>query len=275
MQIDREEKADHSSEQPDSSETTQQPEAPTQGNTESKPLTKPKRSHTAKLAASAASRPRSHSRHSAVTDKGQATTSLEDLSKIAPPIPGLAEATKIAPERKASPLPSPTSEWNSMDSPSFARPGIVISDHPQSPATLIPATDGSSTRPTKGGIAYPFSLKVNGVVGKDANASMLTLDSVGIRTPPAVDEPQAGKEFGVVPPVTTTLMESDVVGGADEKKRPGVERFYTAAPGAGLFSSGVKPAEVEGAEKVARPPVERFETAQEDLNTLAGANEKM
>jgi len=201
-----------------------------------------------------------------VTDKGQA---LDDIAP--PPSAGLAEATQIAPERKASPLPSPTSE---LSSPGFASPGIVVSDHPQSPATLIPATDGSSTRPTKGGIAYPFSLKVDGVDG-GANASMLTLQSLGIKTPDAVDMPQVEKQLGATS--TFTSLEKDAVSGAEEGQRPGVERFYTAAPGvvagAGLFSSGVHP-DVVGAKEVERPVVERFETAQEDLNMVAAGSGK-
>jgi hypothetical protein len=71
---------------------------------------------------------------------------------------------------------------------------------------------------------------------------MMTLDSVDVLTPPAVE---TNKELGG-------------------------EKLYTAAPGmgsgAGLFSSGT---EIEGAEKVVRPPVERFETAHEDLGMLA------
>jgi hypothetical protein len=189
-----------------------------------------------------------------VTDKGQAnSSSADDLSAIAPPILGLAEATRIAPERQASSLPSPTDELNN----GFSSPSIVVSDHPQSPATMIPSTDGSSTRPTKGGIAYPFSLKVDGEGGKHArNASMMTLDSVDVLTPPAVE---VNKELG------TTMGAGNEVA---HKKQ--TETLYTAAPGmgsgAGLFSSGM---EVEGAEKVVRPPVERFETAMEDLSTLA------
>lgn len=206
-----------------------------------------------------------------MTDKGQANASLENLTKqlsnIAPPVPGLAEATVIAPERKASPLPSPAA----VSSP-LASPGIVVSDDPQSPATLIPATDGSSTRPTKGGIAYPFSLKVDGIAGMSSNASMVTLDSVNITTPPAVDVPQSEKELGSMPTVTATTQDLETTEPAQE--RPTVERFYTAGAGAGLFSSGAPPEKVEAAEKVERPPVERFETAQEDLSTLAASNGK-
>jgi hypothetical protein len=109
--------------------------------------------------------------------------------------------------------------------------------------------------------------------GQDANASMVTLQSVGITTPPATDLVQVEKELGaqstpversIIPAMATSTVEKD---------RPGVERFYTA--GAGLFSSGAKPDEVEGADKAQRPPVERFETAQEDLSTLAGAQAKI
>ncbi|KAH7069581.1 hypothetical protein BKA63DRAFT_476388 [Paraphoma chrysanthemicola] len=254
----REERADQASDQTDPASTVDQPKPATDGAAETKPAEKTTRSRRANLVA-ATSRLRSRSRHSAVTDKGQANASLDDVSKLAPPVPGLAEATKIAPERKASPLPSPTTS---------PPPNIVVSDHPESPATLIPATDGSSTRPTKGGIAYPFSLKVDD--GQDANASMVTLQSVGISTPPAVDVAQAEKELGA-PSVTTQDATPAAVPSVEEKDRPVVERFYTAAPGAGLFSSGAQPDEVEGAEKVSRPPVERFETAQEDLSTLANA----
>ena len=84
---------------------------------------------------------------------------------------------------------------------------------------------------------------------------------------------QAEKELGAVP-VNGEQGEADVASGTDGKERPTVERFYTAAPGAGLLSSGAKPDEVEGVEKIDRPPVERFETAQEDLSTLAKSKEK-
>lgn len=168
-------------------------------------------------------------------------------------MPGLADATVIAPERKASPL---------------ASPGIVVSDDPQSPVTLIPATDGSSTRPTKGGIAYPFSLKVDGV-GMNSNASMVTLDSVNITTPPAVDVSQSEKELGSIPAVTEATK------GLETAERPTAERFYTAGAGAGLFSSGAPPEKVEAVEKMERPPVERFETAREDLSMLARSDGKV
>jgi hypothetical protein len=194
---------------------------------------------------------------------------MDDLSKqlsnIAPPVPGLAEATTIAPERRASPLPSPTSE---LSSPTLTTPGIVVSDNPQSPPTLIPATDSLSTRPTKGGIAYPFSLRIDGSEGKDVNASTLTLQSMNITTPPAVDVSQQDKNFGYVDPARETVSN------AMSNERPGVERYYTAALGAGMFGADAAADTTGGAEKDERPPVERFETAREDLSTLADAKPK-
>lgn len=241
----------------------------TDGAVETQTNTKAKRTRGSTLTAPDELRSRSHSRHSAVTDKGQAGASVENLAQIAPPAPGLAEATVLAPERRASPLPSPTSE---LSSPGFPPPGIIVSDNPQSPHTLIPATDTLTTRPTKGGVAYPFSLKVDGPDGKDVNASTATLESVNITTPAAVEVPQHEKELGakgggVVSGIGT--VNEQVLA----EERPGVERYFTAGPGAGLFSSGVGVQEEKTAdgEKGARPPVERFETAMEDLSTLAGA----
>jgi hypothetical protein len=187
-------------------------------------------------------------------------------------------------------------------------PGIVISDNPTSPVTLIPATDGSSTRPTKGGIAYPFSLKVGDALGSHANASMVTLESLNITTPPAVDEPQykelvanepAVADESVVthepvvvdepvvadePAVADAPAATDAQDEQTDQTRPGVERFYTTASGAGLFSSGAGlfSSGTKEEEKVAdepakaeRPGVERFETALEDLSTLSAAKEKV
>ncbi|KAH8711910.1 hypothetical protein GQ44DRAFT_776454 [Phaeosphaeriaceae sp. PMI808] len=255
----REKKAGQGSDQPDSTETEKNlDQTPADGATDSKRADKSKSSRS-NLAAPRKTRSRAHSHTSAVTDRGQVRASVESLIPL--PIPGLAEATRIAPERKASQLPSPPNGPNTLPTPTTA--GIVISDHPQSPATLIPATDGSSTRPTKGGIAYPFSLKVDsiGIHGNEANASTLTLQSIHISTPPAVDaEPTDKEELG-----TPTLESAS----EEEVERPSVERFYTAAPGAGLFSSGAQPDAIEGADKVERPGVERFETAVEDLSLLA------
>lgn len=182
-------------------------------------------------------------------------------SEDVPPVPATTTTT-----RKASPLPSPTGELNS---PILSTPGIIVSDNPQSPDTLIPATDTLSTRPTKGGIAYPFSLKVDGPAGKDVNASTTTLQSMNITTPPAVDAPQHEKDLSTAVSTNGTVNEQVL------NERPGVERYFTAGPGAGLFSSGVQDDTAPGLEKVERPPVERFETAQEDLSTLARGEGKI
>lgn len=93
-------------------------------------------------------------------------------------MPGLALATTIAPERKASPLPSPRSELDTPN-PVTPVPDIAIDDvsRPSPPPTLVPETNTLSTRPTRGGIAYPFRLQVEGE-GREVNASTLTLQSV-------------------------------------------------------------------------------------------------
>jgi hypothetical protein len=135
--------------------------------------------------------------------------------------------------------------------------------------TLIPATDSSTTRPTAGGIAYPFSLKVNGPDGQGVNASTLTLASVNIATPPAADE-QSEKQLGNMVPVSESVNEQII-----REQGQGNEAYFTAAPGAAVFSSGVPEEKVGNAEKVERPPVERFETAQEDLSTLASGGAKI
>ena len=236
-------------------------------------------------------RSRSHSRFSTVTDKGQVQPSTEDLTKISslapPPDAGLAEATIIAPERRASPLPSPRSEFSNP-----VTPGITIHDtegkeignsRPQSPQTptLIPSTDGSSTRPTRGGIAYPFSLRVRGE-GRDVNASMVTLQSVNENVPSspisasAAPAAVAGGEAGE--------GKDKVVNGEGEKEpevgeqeRPGIERFETAADTYLTYNSnGKNDAKENGAgiETAERPGVERFETAQEDLSTLANGEHR-
>jgi hypothetical protein len=132
------------------------------------------------LSAPGMKRARSHSRHSAVTDEGQTGVPMDDLSKIVSVGPGFAEATTLAPERSASPLPSLRSE---VGSPSLPPPGIVVSDNPMSADTLIPASDTLSTRPTAGGIAYPFSLKVDGPEGKDVNASTLNVPPYAANNP--------------------------------------------------------------------------------------------
>jgi acetyl esterase/lipase len=207
------------------------------------------------------SRSRSHSRVTTVTDRGQIAASMEDLNRLAPPTPGYADATKIAPERKASPLPSPTSELSSLDATGGATPGIMIDDvsRPQSPntPTLIPETDGSSTRPTRGGIAYPFSLRVEGE-NRDVNPSMVTLQSVNVQE-------GEGLASEIPPPDVVGDTHNGEVSDTDKGERPTVERFVTAAPGDLSGETGKE-------EKAERPGVERFETAQEDLSVLANGN---
>ncbi|KAH7397174.1 hypothetical protein BKA66DRAFT_521683 [Pyrenochaeta sp. MPI-SDFR-AT-0127] len=264
--IGREKKAEHTTDHAEQLDKVQDSMEPTIDGGGDQPHAK--RSHPPGLVTpDQTERSRSHSRHATVTDKGQAGVSVEDVSKVAPHVLGLAEATVLAPERKGSPLLSTTSQ---VGCSSVSPPGIVVSDDPQSPHTLIPATDTLTTRPTKGGVAYPFSLRVDGQEGKDVNASTLTLQSVNISTPPAMDEPQLDKQLGVgIGPVTEAVDDDGI-----EKERPGVERYFTATPGAGLFSSGVEENKVGDAEKAERPHVERFETAQEDLSTLAAATGK-
>jgi hypothetical protein len=193
---------------------------------------------------------------------------MDDLTKIESivPHPGLADATTLAPERSASPLPSPTSELGSPGLP----PNIIVSDNPGNDSTIIPATNTLTTRPTAGGIAYPFSLKVDGPDGKDVNASTLTLASVNITTPPAVDDAQnEEKQLGSMGAVTETVNEQIL-----KEERPHVERYFTAGQGAGLFSSGIPEAKVGEGETAERPGVERFETAQDGLETLAAGSGK-
>lgn len=148
-------------------------------------------------------------------------------------------------------------------------PGIIISAEPTSPPTIVPDTDGTSTRPSKGGIAYPFSLKVDGQGGHRANASMVTLQSVNIMTPPAVEE---SKQLGEEEPVVTSSSETHVA-------QPASGQFSTDAPGAGLFSGQWIPATPAAVEvetpALERPGVERFETAYEDLSAITGAEKKM
>lgn len=268
MTLDREEKADQA---PDKEPTTTSVE-PTDNATDPQ---------NAGRTLKPVSRSRSRSHHSAVTDRGQATTttasSLENmktLSHLAPPIPGLADATQCAPERKASPLPSPRSELSSLDMASPITPGLFAdgTSRPQSPPTLIPDTDGLSTRPTRGGIAYPFSLKVEGE-GRDVNASTVTLQSVHVGTPMA--DTAAAAAAGDSEVVDEKAGDRAVIADAEveEKERPGMERFVTAPLGEFGFGGEKEKEKGNETEKQgeigARPGVERFETAQEDLSTLA------
>ncbi|KAF2194050.1 acetyl-hydrolase [Zopfia rhizophila CBS 207.26] len=226
-----------------------------------KPTPKPRRrtftrKHTSLAPPGNTSRSRSRSCHSTVTDEGQISPSMETLAHLAPPTPGLAEATRIAPERKASPLPSPNSE--------LGTPNIMIEDvsRPRSPETLIPVTDTLSTRPTRGGVAYPFRLKVEGGE-REINASTVTLQSVGVEgeTPGAAGE---GKE-GYLNGEEDSNVEGVRDGDEGQMERPDVERSVTA--GVGELTANVSEEHAE--EKGERPGMERFETAQEDLNMIA------
>ncbi|KAF2472576.1 alpha/beta-hydrolase [Lindgomyces ingoldianus] len=202
------------------------------------------------------SRSRSHSRHSNVIDKGQITLSMEDLTHLAPVAPGLADATVIAPERRASLLPFPTS-------PIGTTPRIEVEDmsRPQSPETLIPLSHTLSTRPTRGGVAYPFRLKVEGEEGKEVNASTVTLQSLSVGE---------WEEPGTPGLVVDGEQRVGVDGTGEKVERPCPERFVTA--GVGDFGH-VDDEAIGGnrgrAEKEERPGVDRPETAHEDLSTLA------
>lgn len=275
--------------------TVQNPETPV---TDGAADVTPKRSRGMGLIASSMrirSRSRSRSRHSAVTDHGQILDAQDpmptnNLSNIAPQVPGLADATTLAPERSASAV-SLSLDSQNHDS---LQTTIIPSDNPELPSTIIPATDTLTTRPTAGGIAYPFSLKVDGPDGKDVNASTLTLASVTIPTPPAVDDLQIELH------TESETVNEQVL----KEERPGVERYFTAGPALESVTEGVEKEkeeeeeesyftvgpplepvaegvekekeeeEVEVGEKVERPHVDRFVTAQEDLTTLAAGGSK-
>ncbi|KAL1610569.1 hypothetical protein SLS60_002238 [Paraconiothyrium brasiliense] len=253
----REEKADHSTVAEPPAPDTTATDGATDGASDPKSPTTPRstRRKSAKHLepAQSTARSRSRSRHSTVTDRGQITASMENLSHLAPPTPSLADATVIAPERDGS---------HGAPTPTLVLP--ADEQRPQSPPTLIPATDGTSTRPTRGGIAYPFSLRVGGEGNASTNASMVTLESVHMGTP-GLEE--GGKGFPVVNG-GGDAMEKE---GKDEvekvQDRPGVERFVTADLGA----LATDPAPHTEAGNVERPGVERFETAREDLSTMASA----
>lgn len=228
---------------------------------------------------------RSRSRHSNVTDRGQINKSQDDLenlsrefSRIAPPSSGLAEATVIAPERSHSGLPPQMN--GPIETAGAKTPGIIVSDEPTSPPTVVPQTDGTSTRPSKGGIAYPFSLKVDGQ-GHRANASTVTLQSVQM-TPTTLEEDKQLFDDTVLTPAA--VHESKQLGDALATPHIAADpilpsnKQYFDAPGAGLFSGQWQPATpATEAETPAleRPGFERFETAQEDLSSFASADKKV
>jgi hypothetical protein len=97
---------------------------------------------------------------------------------------------------------------------------------------------------------------------------MVTLQSVNIMTPPAVEESKQLGDAASAMPVSSEADTAQLSSG----------QFSTDAPGAGLFSGQWVPA-TPAAEQVEtpaleRPGVERFETAYEDLSTLSNANKR-
>lgn len=231
----------------------------------------------------ARSRSASRSRHNTVTDAGQIGASTDDLtelrrlSSLAPPLPGFAEATRIAPERKASGLDGDSYPSSiGAPTPGVPTPGILVEDlsRPQSPETLIPVTDTLSTRPTRGGVAYPFRLKIEGD-DRDVNASTLTLQSVNVQTPGVGEFEHKAENIFTQPATSGVAAEGTEHGTAngvekapEQGDRPGVDRFFTAGAGDMLTAKNTE----AKAEKAERPGVERFETAMES-QTLAGGTQ--
>lgn len=96
--------------------------------------------------------------------------------------------------------------------------------------TIIPASDLTTSRPTAGGIAYPFKLKVKDAEEiRSGNASMMTLESE--KRPISVDGPAtpALETPGVATPgdETQNIVESGEVK-KEVERPPGPERFETA-----------------------------------------------
>jgi hypothetical protein len=170
----------------------------------------------------------------------------------------------------------------------MAPPGVVVQDvsRPESPATEIPVTDTLSVRPTRGGVAYPFRLKVEGD-DRDVNASTLTLQSVNVESPRAngFEHGSAGFFPGGVEDSVEKETVNDIEKEEEKEKekevdmaveagaaqeRPGVDRFFTAGPGE-LMAKNDATSTTEAAElqKAERPGMERYETALEDLSTIA------
>jgi hypothetical protein len=168
----------------------------------------------------------------------------------------------------------------------MASPGVVVQDvsRPQSPATEIPVTDTLSVRPTRGGVAYPFRLKVEGD-DRDVNASTLTLQSVNVESPRANGFEHGspgffpgGVEHGVEKETVNEVeneeeKEKEVGMGVEAgaaQERPGVDRFFTAGPGELMAKNDATPTTAtEELQKAERPGMERYETALEDLSTIA------
>ena len=257
----REEKADQTAAEPPTSVPDHQ-----SPNTDGAAESKSKRGRTTGLGKPKSTRPRARSHHSNVTDQGQTEVLMDDLSKMELPKPGLADATRLAPERATSGLPSVFVEEESVE----PQPNVIASANPALPSTIIPDTDTLTTRPTAGGIAYPFRLRIDGAEGRDVNASTVTLASVNITTPPATDATEHGKQLGYSASISETVNDQIM-----NEQRSGIDRVSLDGKGAGLFSSGIEERESGEEKKIERPPVERFETAQENLDTLATGDAKL
>lgn len=226
----REEQADQSPTKPDPTTTTVEAPSTTDNNTATSPVptTAPRSPRSRKSFRNSLlppSRSRSRSHHSAVTYQNQtSSTSSPDLAlaNLAPPIPGYADATVLAPERTNSAAPTPVIEM--PRTPDGAAPD-----------TLIPPTDTLTTRPTRGGVAYPFRLRVDGEDGREVNASTLTLESMQVSTPAAVDDDvkvELGRDGAVADAavVTEDAGKDEESAGKEEggAERPAPERFFTA-----------------------------------------------
>ncbi|KIV99306.1 uncharacterized protein PV09_08967 [Verruconis gallopava] len=94
--------------------------------------------------------------------------------------------------------------------------------------TVIPPTDTLSTRPTAGGIAYPFKLKVQEDDVKSTNASMMTLDSTNMPVSPAPSELVHKNLDGTVAASASTTGVTTADEAASRNERPQPERFETA-----------------------------------------------
>ena len=162
--------------------------------------------HVPRLTSRSRTRSRSYSR--SVKDEGQVSTSTTAL-----PITD----TNGAPASQA-----PQDLASSILNPDAIPPGATVIGN-----TIIPATETTSTRPTAGGIAYPFKLKVADAEDvRSSGASVLTLESA-VRPVSPMLAPEINKEGEL-----SNGIETPGVVGAEEKvgleRPPGPERFETA-----------------------------------------------
>lgn len=257
-QLTREEQADQSPTKPDPTTTTVEASSTTDNNTATSPAPTPRSPRSPRKSFKNSllppSRSRSRSHHSTVMYQNQtSSTSSPDLalSHLAPPIPGYADATVLAPERTNSALPTPAIETSrTLDGavPDTRDDGKAENENASvevdAPDTLIPPTDTLTTRPTRGGVAYPFRLRVDGEEGREVNASTLTLASMQVGTPAAIDddakmELQRDGAVGVaddaaVVPKDAEKEENGAEEGENRAERPVPERFFTAVDVADL-----------------------------------------